>query len=103
MPNSKNPYQSLKTPPVPKNKKTPWVSFTKLNITIATTLPIILLLSFLWADYQANLLEQRLERYATYDHEYHFNPIGGVILLVLIFAIPNIALLALKLSTRGQN
>ena len=100
MPTPENPYQPPKTQLPSTNKKAPWVSFTKLNIAVATTLPIVALLASLWADYQSDQVVQRLGRYATYDREHHFNPIGGAILLFLIFAIPNIVLLALKLSTR---
>ncbi len=72
-----------------------------LNITIAAALGTLVLISFLWAKYeQAQAAQQVGRRYASYDHEYHFYPINGLILLALVFVIPNVVLLILQSRRR---
>ena len=100
MPNRENPYQ----PPtaserLPRNTRVNWKQFGWLNISIGAALVVWVLASFLWAQYEQYQVEQQLgRRYASYDHEYehHFYPMNGLILLALVFAIPNLALLIVQ-------
>lgn len=104
MTNHQNPYQTPTEPAVlPARTGVSWKSFVRLNVAVAIALGVLVLVSLAWAKYEQFQMSQRVGRYTTYDHEYHFYPMRGLILLALIFAIPNIALLVVKFSRGRQS
>ncbi len=92
MRNSENPY----TPPsgfelLSRKWKVNWKLFVVLNVAIALAVAVLVLTSIAWANYSETQLHQELgRRYASYDREYVFYPLNGLIMLAAIFAIPNI-------------
>ncbi len=102
MPNRENPYQTpADSGRLLINNRVDWKQFGWLNFAIATALGVLILASFLWSRYQWYRLEQQLgSRYVSYDHEYHFYPINGLIFVATVFAIPNIVLLIIQFRRR---
>jgi len=102
MPDSPNPYQPpTDSEPLLVQRAISGKLFVWLNIAIAATLAILVLFAFLWAKYdEARMAQQLGNRYVTYDHEYHVYPVSGIILLALVFGIPNVILLIVKFTRR---
>ena len=93
---AENPYQP---PDKPEQIRVPkainWRLFWLLNIGLVGALVTLILAAFLWSRFEQAQVEQQLGgRYATYDHEYevHVYPINGLIILALVFAVPNLVL-----------
>lgn len=73
--------------------------FLFVNIGLVCALAMIGLASFLWAKFEDAQVQQQLGgRYATYDHEYEFYPISGLIVLALFFVVPNLILVVVQLA-----
>ena len=102
MPDSPNPYQPpTDSEPLLAQRAISGKLFVWLNIAIAATLAILVLFAFLWAKYdEAQMAQQLGNRYVIYDHEYHVYPVNGIILLALVFGIPNVILLIVKFTRR---
>ena len=102
MPNRQNPYHPpTNSESLPTKTSLDWKPFVWLNIANAVALAVVVLISFLWAKYEQAQLAQKLgRRYASYDHEYQIYPINGLILLALIFTIPNVVLFIVQFIRR---
>ena len=67
-----------------------------LNIGMVVTLAVFFLIALTWANYDQQQLPRR---YATYDHEitHHAYPLGGLIMLLSIFAATNLVFFTVQL------
>ena len=90
MKDSENPYLSPVGAERVEGFNWKWLGL--LNLAIVSSIGALIFCSLLWAKYSEAQIEQEIgRRYTSYDAEYSvvIDPIAGLILLVLVFAIPN--------------
>ena len=90
MKESENPYH----PPVGAERRLgfSWRWLVILNVAIVSSIGILISASLLWAKYTEAQVDRQIgRRYASYDAEFEvvFDPTAGLVLLALVFAIPN--------------
>ena len=103
MPDRDNPYASP-TPDSLRAKSRGGVQpFIWLNLVITITIAVLVFASFYWFSQMQK--EPPLNgRYATYDREVEvvYDPLSGIIMLLILFAIPNIVLIVVQSWRRGK-
>ena len=100
MKESENPYH----PPVAAKRVLGfnWKWLGLLNLAIICSIGALIFCSMLWAKYTEAQIEQQIgRRYASYDAEFVavIDPIVGLILLFLVFAIPNAIFIAAQVRS----
>ena len=104
MSQQENPYQApTDLDQRQNNRSISWKSFWILNIGIFLALATVILISFAWDAFEHIQRTNQLgNRYVSYDHQYEVRPFAGLVVLAVVFGIPNLLFFAMQMLKRSS-